>query len=84
MVQKYKRWAEQVQPTNATAAVLLVDFAIDKAYEDDAGFVVRQSDLSNCFTRLQAELVMQVAGVFGMHDEDAVFLLSDNSARNTV
>ncbi|CAK0833437.1 unnamed protein product, partial [Prorocentrum cordatum] len=84
MVEKYKRWAEQVQPTNATAAVLLVDFAIDKAYEDDAGLVVRQSDLSNCFTRLQAELVMQVAGLFGMHDKDAVFLFSDNSARNTV
>ncbi|CAK0846108.1 unnamed protein product [Prorocentrum cordatum] len=84
MVQKYKRWAEQVQPTNATTAVLLVDFAIDKAYEDDAGLVVRQSDLGNCFTRLQTELVMQVAGLFGMRDKDAVFLFSDNSARNIV
>ncbi|CAK0904175.1 unnamed protein product [Prorocentrum cordatum] len=36
--------SQEAQPTNATAAVLLVDFAIDKAYEDDTGLVVRQSD----------------------------------------
>ncbi|CAK0813607.1 unnamed protein product, partial [Prorocentrum cordatum] len=83
-VSKYKQWASQVQPTDAHEILLTVDLAIEKAAHEGTPLHIRQSDLSNCFTRIQPELVVEVAVLFGMHRKDAVLLFMNNVGRDTV
>ncbi|CAK0870061.1 unnamed protein product, partial [Prorocentrum cordatum] len=71
---RYKNWADEVQPTNAIHNLFSMDIEIGAARESGEPFVVRQSDLSNCFTRLQPELAHRLAMAFGMHEVDSSFL----------
>ncbi|CAK0861772.1 unnamed protein product [Prorocentrum cordatum] len=61
---RYKRWAEAVQPANTIQNRLCMDLDIETARASGAPFIVRQSDLSNCFTRLQPELAHRLAMAF--------------------
>jgi hypothetical protein len=84
LIKRYREWARKVQVTDAVWTLFEVDSVISEAVSADKGFIIRQSDLSNCFTRLQPELIVEMAVAFGMQRRHAVMLFMNNVARPTV
>lgn len=84
LLRRYSAWAREVQATDATDTLMKVDGSIDKAINAGSSLYVRQSDLSNCFTRLDPALVRDTAIAFGTSGKHAQMLFMINHHRPTV
>eukprot|EP00434_Breviolum_minutum_P042309 symbB.v1.2.037653.t1/scaffold5614.1/size25330/3 len=78
LLERYKVWISSIQPTDAVDTMLAVEALVSKSQLHGTPCLFRQSDLSNCFTRLDADLCKSVALAFGMRPQHADFLFDLN------
>ena len=83
VVRRYRDWARLVQPTDTYQSLIEVDGFISEAMLESRGFVLRLSDLSNCFSRIDPTLFRDAATALGMLAKDAALLCNVNVSRPT-
>ena len=84
VLSRYKKWIQLVQPTDVTEVLLSVEGLIAEARSADGHRLFRQSDLSNCFTRLDPQLCKQLAISFGMRPQHAATLFDMNRSHPAI
>ena len=78
LLERYKAWISAIQPTDAVDTMLAVEALVSESQFRGTPCLFRQSDLSNCFTRLDVDLCKSVALAFGMRPHHANFLFDLN------
>ena len=84
LLERYKAWISSIQPTDAVDTMLAVEALVSKSQLHGTPCLFRQSDLSNCFTRLDVDLCKSVALAFGMRPQHADFLFDLNRGRPAI
>ena len=84
VLERYKPWVVQVQPTDVVDTLLAVEGLVADAQLHGTSRIFRQSDLSNCFTRLDVDICKQLAIAFGMRPAHAAMLFEINRRRPAV
>ena len=84
LLSRYKPWVAQIQKTDATEILLSVEAHITHATSTGQQCIFRQSDLSNCFTRLDVDIAKQLAQWFGMLPKHAELYFELNRRRPAV
>ena len=75
---------KEVEETDVASVVLSVDSLISETRLANGRRFFRQSDLSNCFTRLDPQLCKQLAISFGMRPQHASTLFDMNRSRPAI
>ena len=76
LLRRYKSWITEVHCTDALQVLFGVEDAIARATCQGSPLLISQSDLSNCFTRLDAALAADLAKAFGMRPKHANLFLA--------
>ena len=84
VLERYKSWVVQVQPTDVVDTLLAVEVLVADAQLHGTSRIFRQSDLSNCFTRLDVDICKQLAIAFGMRPAHAAMLFEINRRRPAI
>jgi ribonuclease HI len=83
-VKRYADWLRDIQSTDALDTLLAVDAAIGQATLRGEQLFCRQSDLKNCFTKLDARTAERLAVEFGMEPSHAELLFRFSERRPAV
>ena len=78
LLKRCRPWVKQVQSTDALDQLFGVEDSICRAVVHGSPLLIRQSDLSNCFTRLGASLASQLDKDFGRHARHSDLLFGLN------
>ena len=84
LLRRYRAWTKDIQCTDALQVLFGVEDAVSRAVAQGSPLFIRQSDLSNCFTRLDAELANQLARAFGMRPKHADLFFGLNHRRPAI
>jgi hypothetical protein len=84
LVRRYRHWGHLVQETKAVEELMNIEAEIAANFEAGHPRVFRQSDLSDCFTRLDDQLISELAVLFGMPEVHANMLFGLNHHRPVV
>ena len=84
LLRRYRSWTKDIQCTDALQVLFGVEDAVSKAVAEGSPLLIRQSDLSNCFTRLDPELANQLARAFGMRPKHADLFFGLNQRRPAI